>query len=172
MYHPTDEKVNEARYNLLGHQLKIYDKYNIAWSIWLYKDIGLQGMITTAPDSTWNKTLAPFLAKKSKFQTDAWGYNPSAEVDAVFLPMVKWIEAGSPTAKDKYPTTWNVERHLSRIVKQCLLSDTLQDEFAGYFKGMSKEELDKMARSFAFGECRQREGLNKILREHAAVRGD
>ncbi len=43
----TDEaaEINKERYNLLGQQLKIYDKYKIHWSIWLYKDIGIQGLI-------------------------------------------------------------------------------------------------------------------------------
>lgn len=31
------EKVNDARINVLGEQLNIYDKYKIHWSIWLYK---------------------------------------------------------------------------------------------------------------------------------------
>ena len=47
--------------------------------------------------------LAPFLAKKAQYQTDAWGYNPSDEVDAVFLPMVKWIGEGSPEREGQVP---------------------------------------------------------------------
>jgi hypothetical protein len=50
-------EINQERYNLLGAQLKIYDKYQIPWSIWLYKDIGVQGMVYTDPDSLWNKTI-------------------------------------------------------------------------------------------------------------------
>ena len=34
---PDAAAINQARYNLLGAQLKIYDKYDISWSIWLYK---------------------------------------------------------------------------------------------------------------------------------------
>lgn len=126
-------------------------------------------MIYTSPTSKWNSTLKPWLEKKKRVQADAWGYTPNKEVDEIFEPLVKWIEKESKTAKDKYPTTWDVKRHVNRVVKQCLLADTLQDEFAGYFEGMGFEELDEMAKSFAFGECRQREGLNKILREHAKI---
>ncbi len=39
------DAANRQRYSLLGEQLRIYDKYEISWSIWLYKDIGLQGMV-------------------------------------------------------------------------------------------------------------------------------
>jgi aryl-phospho-beta-D-glucosidase BglC (GH1 family) len=31
------EAINQARYNVLAEQLRIYDKYKIHWSIWLYK---------------------------------------------------------------------------------------------------------------------------------------
>jgi hypothetical protein len=31
------EAINHARYNVLAEQLRIYDKYKIHWSIWLYK---------------------------------------------------------------------------------------------------------------------------------------
>ena len=31
------EEINKARYAVLGEQLRIYDKYQIHWTIWLYK---------------------------------------------------------------------------------------------------------------------------------------
>jgi len=45
----------------------------------------------------------------------------------------------------------------------------VQDEFASTFKDMSLEELEECARSFRFGECVQRDGLNKAPEEHAVV---
>lgn len=39
------EDINAARYSLLSEQLRIYEKYKIHWNIWLYKDIGVQGMV-------------------------------------------------------------------------------------------------------------------------------
>jgi hypothetical protein len=72
-----------------------------------------------------------------------------------------------PTAKDTYPQVWGLERHLLRAVHQTFLSAAMSDEFAEQFRGMDKKELDECARSFHFDQCEQREGLNKILREHA-----
>lgn len=46
---PGSEEINEERFNLLGQQLRIYDKYRVGWSIWLYKDIGVQGTQTPDP---------------------------------------------------------------------------------------------------------------------------
>jgi len=161
------ESINDARFNLLGAQLSIYDAHSISWSIWLYKDIGVQGMLHTSPDSPWNKTIQPFLEKKKKYRLDAWGVHHSKESEDAVDPLVKWIEKINPRAKDVYPTPWGVERHVLRNVVQTFVSASFSDEFAELFKGMEKDELEKLAGSFRFGECRQRAGLNRILMEHA-----
>lgn len=83
--------------------------------------------------------------------------------------MVAWVEKNSPDAANKYPDTWAVKRHVSRLVKECLLSETLSMEFARYFEGMTFDQLDAMAESFSFRSSKQREGLNRILREHSGI---
>ena len=165
------DAINQDRYNLLGQQLAIYDRYQIHWSIWLYKDIGVQGMVHTSPDSAWNKLLRPFLEKKRHLQLDAWGKYPSPEAEAAISPLVEWIDKVSPGAKDVYPTPWATERHMLRATFQTFLASTFSMEFADLFRGKSFEELEALARSFHFDECVQREGLNKTLSDHAKVRG-
>ena len=169
---PSAAGTNEHRYNLLGEQLRVYDKYKIHWSIWLYKDIGVQGMVHTNPDSKWNKTIQPFLEKKKRYQIDAWGKHPSKEAEEVLNPLVEWIDKISPTAKDTYPTPWATERHVLRNVFQTFLANSFSDEFANLFRGMNKSELDALAHSFHFEECLQRDGLNKILKSHAEPKGE
>ena len=131
-------EINEERYNLLGYQLEIYDKHSIPWSIWLYKDIGVQGMVFTDPNSKWNTLIAPILEKKKKYQLDAWGKYPSAEVEGLINPLVKWIDEVSPTAKDTYPSTWRTKQHVERAVLQTFLAESFVEEFAGLFEGKMK----------------------------------
>jgi hypothetical protein len=64
------EGVNAQRYGLLGEQLGIYERYGVSWSIWLYKDIGLQGMVRVDPESRYLRTIKPFLEKKRVTQLD------------------------------------------------------------------------------------------------------
>jgi hypothetical protein len=124
-------------------------------------------MLHTSPDSKWNKTIAPFLEKSTRLRLNAWGVHASKESEAALDPLVKWVSDNFPTAKDTYPQVWGLERHLLRAVHQTFLSAAMSDEFAEQFRGMGKQELEECARSFHFDECEQREGLNKILREHA-----
>ena len=36
---------DQMRYKLLADQLDIYDRYQAGWSLWTYKDVGLQGIV-------------------------------------------------------------------------------------------------------------------------------
>lgn len=67
------EAVNACRYEALSEQLRIYREDRISWTIWLYKDIGVQGMVFTKPDSAWNTTFAESLQRKQKHALDFWG---------------------------------------------------------------------------------------------------
>lgn len=168
--HEADaEGINQDRYNMLGYQLEVYDKYDIHWSIWLWKDVGLQGMVHTKQDSPWNTLIRPILEKKKRLQLDSWGKYPSKEVEDVMDPLVKWIDQVSPAAKEMYPTTWNTQKHLARQVLETFLAETFVAEFAELFRGKTEQELEELARSFAFEECAQRKGLNEIMAAHAAA---
>jgi Cellulase (glycosyl hydrolase family 5) len=128
------DAINQDRYNLLGYQLGIYDKFQTPWTIWLYKDSGVQGMVHTSPKSTWNKLLEPWLEKKKRLQIDAWGTYPSEEVDKVLQPLAEWIDRVSPSAKETYPSTWDAKRYVSRIVLQGFLAESLCKDFAELFQ--------------------------------------
>jgi hypothetical protein len=163
------EEVNQARFNLLGEQLKIYDEHSIPWHIWLYKDVGLQGMVYTSPDSAYNKLIQPMLEKKKKYQLDAWGKYPSQEVEGLILPLVDFINKVSPNATNMYPSTWDTRKHVDRVVLQMYLADSFAAEYAELFRDKSKDELEELAKSFSFEACKKRDGLNKIMSEHAGL---
>ncbi|WVR08824.1 hypothetical protein IAU60_005882 [Kwoniella sp. DSM 27419] len=65
---PDWQEINERRYNVLECQLDIYAKSKASWSIWLYKDIGFQGMVYVGEDTPYIKLLKPFLDKKKTWK--------------------------------------------------------------------------------------------------------
>jgi hypothetical protein len=65
------EKINTSRYHVLKTQLGIYAKNNTSWSIWLYKDLGFQGMQYVKKDTAYMKRMAPFLKKKKVRSVDS-----------------------------------------------------------------------------------------------------
>jgi hypothetical protein len=61
---PDFEKINEVRFKVLEDQLQLYDETASSWSIWLWKDIGFQGMIYVDENTPYMKLMKPFLEKK------------------------------------------------------------------------------------------------------------
>jgi endoglucanase len=71
LYNGTPQQAEE-RYQLLQDQLDIYRDYQASWALWLYKDIGLQGVVFAAADSPYMALLTDFLAKKQRLGADSW----------------------------------------------------------------------------------------------------
>ena len=53
----TGDRADEARLQVLSDQLDIYERYGAGWSLWTYKDIGLQGLVYAAPDERLDAAL-------------------------------------------------------------------------------------------------------------------
>src|SRR4051794_4777028 len=68
-----DPARDEQRYRLLRDQREIYGQHGASWSLWTYKDIGLQGLVHVAADSSYLKRIEPLVAKKARLGVDAWG---------------------------------------------------------------------------------------------------
>ena len=164
------EQTNQQRYNLLGKQLSIYKEDQISWSIWLYKDIGFQGMVYTNPDSAYMRLLKPFLDKKKRLGVDPWGRNDT-NVKQIWEPVLQHLKEEIPGQfhGKRYPFHWGLEKQINRVVRDMLMSELLTYEYASYFENKSLEELDELAASFKLENCLKRDGLNKILQDDAAA---
>jgi hypothetical protein len=165
---PEWETINSERYHVLKDQLTIYSKARISWSIWLYKDIGFQGMVHTDPTGAYMTRFADFLAKKKRLCADEWGADTKA-VKHIFDPLQEWILKEVPNFKNRYPPMWTPTHHVGRVVRNILLSEELYPEYADHFKDLTLDQLDELAASFKFENCVQRQGLNEVLREHAKL---
>jgi hypothetical protein len=165
------EATNEARFGVLREQLSIYAESQVSWSIWLYKDIGYQGMVYVDPESPYMKLIAPFVAKKQRLGLDFWGCMDKSGVKDVYEPFLRGLRemVGSELLQKKYPPVWTFDRQVERVVRECLLSEYLGWEFAELFRGKTEEELEELARSFAFENCVKRDGLTRVLQEDAGL---
>jgi hypothetical protein len=164
------EHTNEKRYNLLGKQLSIYKEDQIHWSIWLYKDIGSQGMVYTDPDSAYMRLLKPFLEKKKRLGLDPWGRDDTY-VKHIWKPVLQHLDEEIPEQFQgkRYPLHWGLEKQMTRVIRDMVMSELLTYEYASHFEGKTLEELDELAASFKIENCLRREGLNKILQKDAKI---
>ncbi|OJT05874.1 hypothetical protein TRAPUB_3287 [Trametes pubescens] len=167
------DEINERRYNVLKDQLELYAKDRLSWSIWLYKDIGFQGMVYVSQDTPYMQLFKDLLQKKYRLAVDSWGGDDKF-VRGIYGPIVKLIEDNVPNEEHRklYPyPVWTVEGRVARIARNTLIGEFLVMEWAEHFRGMSEEQLERIAESFKFENCMKREGLNKVLREHAQSTG-
>jgi len=154
---------DEMRYQILRDQLEIYLEHQAGWSIWTYKDIGLQGLVHADPDGPYLQRFRPLIDKKARLGVDAWG-STGDELAEVMEPLHELIAKEFPNWR-AYP--WNARRSTNDIVRYILFAQALLDEYAEYFRGLTDDDLVAMADSFAFASCLRRTRLCELLREHA-----
>ncbi|KAH9939768.1 glycoside hydrolase [Epithele typhae] len=164
------EAINEERFKVLKDQLSIYNKDRLSWSIWLYKDIGFQGMVYVSRETPYMTLFRDFLAKKHRLAIDAWGADDS-HVRDTYKPLLDLIQREvKPEHQALYPApVWKLTDRIGRLARNILVSEFLVREWAEHFAGKSEAEIDAIAKSFAFENCLHREGLNKVLTDNAST---
>jgi aryl-phospho-beta-D-glucosidase BglC (GH1 family) len=154
-----DPARDEQRYRLLQDQLDIYRRHGASWSLWTYKDIGLQGLVSAAPDSPYLSRIEGFLAKKARLGADSWG-SVDTGIRHVMAPIEQLFAEEFP---DFEPYPWNKQRWIQGLVRHVLLAEPLVDDFAACFEGVTPEQAEELAGSFALPQCVRREPLLEIL---------
>ncbi|KAN0091233.1 glycoside hydrolase family 5 protein [Tylopilus felleus] len=164
------DAINEQRYRVLKDQLAIYNQDRLSWSIWLYKDIGFQGMVYVSQETKYMTLLKGFLTKKHRLAVDAWGAD-TTWVQHVYQPLIDHIAKEIPLEYQAlYPApVWKMPDRVGRLSRCILVAEYLVKEWAEHFRGKSEAELDEIAQSFKFENCLRRDGLNKILTANAAL---
>ena len=142
----------------------------LSWSIWLYKDIGFQGMVYVSRETPYMTLFKDFLAKKHRLAIDAWGADDS-QVRHIYEPLIDLIKKEvRPEHQALYPApVWKLSDRIGRLARNILVSEFLVKEWAEHFRGKSEQEIDEIAKSFAFSNCLHRDGLNKILTDNATL---
>ena len=160
-----DPDRDAQRYQLLRDQLEIYERHGVSWALWTYKDIGLQGVVTVDPDSPYLQRIAPILAKKARLGVDSWGSTDHGVRD-ILDPIEALFEREFP---DFQPYPWGARRWIHGHVRHVMLAEAMVDEFAAAFGGVTTDEAEALADSFAFDRCRVRPELASLLRSATAT---
>ncbi|WP_084960437.1 glycoside hydrolase family 5 protein [Thermoactinospora rubra] len=153
-----DPEVDEQRYQILRDQLEIYDEHEAGWSLWTYKDVGLQGLLVAG--GPYMERFGGFVAKKRRLGADRWGSTMEETAD-VLRPLHELIETEFP-GWDPYP--WGARYQTDDLIRHILIAQALLPEYAELFRGLDDEELIALADSFAFESCARREPLIDLLR--------
>jgi endoglucanase len=154
-----DAERDEQRYQILSDQLDIYDRHAAGWSIWTYKDVGLQGLVHTAPDSAYMRRFGDLVAKKARLGVDSWG-STDEEVPEAVEPVHELIarEFG-----DWAPYPWSARATTDDLVRHVLFAQAMLPQYAERFRGLGDDELEALAASFGLARCVRRARLCDVL---------
>jgi endoglucanase len=149
------------RRRLLADQIETYTAAGASWSLWTYKDIGVQGLVVTGAESGWMRRTAAVRAKKARLAVDAWGATTDGMRD-VLDPLLARFEREFP-GFDPYP--FGALRYVHQLVLHMCFAEPLADEFASCFADASDDELVALGECFAFGNCVPDEELCAVVRD-------
>jgi endoglucanase len=149
------------RLRLLADQLAIYDEYQSGWTLWTYKDVGKQGLVTVLPKSPYLNRFGDFIAKKDRLGADKWGSDGEG-VAAVTGPVQDLVATEFP-AFAPYP--WGRTDWVRTLLLNILFAQPLAYEYADLMRGLDESELAALADSFALANCVVREQLLTRLQE-------
>jgi hypothetical protein len=154
-----DEAVDGPRRQILADQLEIYRHYGAGWAIWVYKDLGRQGLVNAKPESPYRRRFDPFVAKKNRLGADHWGSRGEGQVE-VTQPVQDLLAAEFPHF---HPYPWGREDWARTLLLNILFAQPLVDEYAELLKGLDDSELVALAESFSFANCAVRSTLRDAL---------
>lgn len=127
-------------------------------------------MVYVSKSTPYMELFKDFLLRKHRLAVDAWGKDDQY-VKHIYEPIVAHIKEEIPDESKRklYPPIWSLEERVTRICRTMLVAEFLVKEWAEKFRGCDEARLEELARSFRFEYCEKREGLNKVLRDHAGL---
>jgi aryl-phospho-beta-D-glucosidase BglC (GH1 family) len=158
VYTGVPEK-DEMRYQVLKDQLANYRKYKVSWCIWLYKDLGLQAIISQDVNTPYMKLVSDFLKKKNFLGADRWG-STDENIRKVMIPLEDLFKKEFK-GYEPYPS--GQQSQINLLVRHILIAEALVPEYCNLFKDLSGEQLKELAGSFNFKNYVKRQRLEKIL---------
>lgn len=157
-----DRHLVQMRLALLQDQLDIYGKYQASWSLWTYKDIGLQGIVYIDPHSGWMKRIEPVLQLKNRLGVDAWG-GVEENVHEVMDPLKTLFEQNFP---DYAPFPFGARWQINRLVRHILFSEPILEKTKTTLAGLDAIEIQNLMRGFQFQNCVLRTDLCEVLHQN------
>ncbi|WP_327109312.1 glycoside hydrolase family 5 protein [Nonomuraea glycinis] len=160
-----DPERDRERYQILRDQLDIYDAHDAGWSLWTYKDVGLQGLVHAS--GPYVERFGAFIDKKRRLGADRWG-STMEEAGEVVGPLHTLVETEFPGWR---PYPWGARYQTDDLIRHILIAQALLPEYAELFRGLDDSELLALADSFALAGCVRRQPLLDLLAGNLGASG-
>jgi len=158
-----DPHKDHMRYQLLEDQLGCYRELGASWSLWTYKDLGLQGLVSLPPGSKWTRKIQPILDKKAMLGVDSWG-STDQRIRHILEPIEQTFAEIFPSYR---PFPFDAQWQINRAVRHILLAEPLLEDFYPLLQNLDTADIDELMSSFLLENCLPRQALVQIIkRQH------
>jgi endoglucanase len=156
----TDTSLESSRLRVMADLIDIAEKYGDHWTIWTYKDIGPMGLVFTDPESEWMRCTKRVRDIKTALRCDSWIERHETKTTT----LLRQIAEHASTVVSDQPGDWRgLADALQFAICDGVLSQALLPAFAGQFRGMDEDQIDRMMQSFAIENCIRRKGMVEVV---------
>ncbi len=164
---PGDDLASRLR--AMDDQLGVFEAFGAHWTTWVYKDVGVMGLVTLDPHSPYMQLVQESLDAKRLLDADFWmGWLPSTPARDKLGELAGIIEG---VLRDPSVTPAANRRFLGQATFDHYVGALLQKPFIELFRDLTDDELDQVLSSFALGQCQPNGGLVDLFRKHTAEAG-
>jgi len=151
----------EYRLASMKDQLDVYNDEKVHWTSWTYKDPGVMGWVTLAPNSEYNLMIKPVQEAKRDLGAENFvalhQRSPGSEKAREYSEMIR--EATMDL--QNFP---NETYYTFRYAAQTgFAAAMLQPTYAKLFAGLQKADIDRILQSFSLENCNRNKRLEEIL---------
>lgn len=138
---------------LLDETLSMFNRSNISWTLWCYKDAQFMGMVYPKSDSPWMQ----FVNRIHKSWTH---YGEMKEADHLMEAIAAYPEFSRASGELKYSMQFRQRGILYRFQRECILLPLLRE--------YSADEFLSLPESFLFENCEYYEEYAALLKKMTA----
>jgi endoglucanase len=150
---------------VLSDQIEIFDELGIHWTLWTYKDVGVQGVVQVEPDSEYLRVTGPARSRTVPIFPRG-GLGQAEEVKGAIRDLADrlrtWI--GDPVVN-----AVGNRLLLEYSVVENYVNNLLQPQYVAAFESMSNERIESVMQSFDLDRCRQSH-VAEVLKRHLKSR--
>lgn len=154
-----------ARLKALDAQMALFNRLGLHWTLWTYKDLGVQGVQVADPDSEYLRRLRPFLALKRRLGLDQWTARGRGPLSEGVRRLVSRLEREVIELFGDYTLPKRaLEETLLLAAVHGHMANALNYLFARAFSDLTPEEIrDVVAGGTRIGRTRERRVLAEVL---------
>ena len=155
-----------ARLASLKDQLQIFNQYRQHWTLWTYKDIGYEGLVSSNPKCSYLKRIAPLQKIKRELSLEPF---LDRKLGGIFEDVHSLIQKTAKSVSMHYKDySINYDDMLKSMGEQsicCKITNELAPLYANAFSDMSCDEIAIMIKeAFSLEHMVKRGQLEDVLR--------